>query len=54
MLQTVAGVSQIVIGGQKRFAIRLWLDAQKMAARRVTVSDVQELSFYLQEDESEL
>ncbi|HZJ15151.1 MAG TPA: efflux RND transporter permease subunit [Chthoniobacteraceae bacterium] len=41
VLQTVSGVSQIVIGGEKRFAIRVWLDAQKMAARGVTISDVE-------------
>ena len=41
VLQTVTGVSQIVIGGEKRFAIRIWLDARKMAARGVTVLDVQ-------------
>lgn len=41
-LQTVRGVSFILIGGQKRFAIRLWLDAEKMAARQVTVLDIQE------------
>ncbi|MEO8353067.1 MAG: efflux RND transporter permease subunit, partial [Chthoniobacteraceae bacterium] len=41
VLQTVTGVSQIVIGGEKRFAIRIWLDSSKMAARGVTVSDVE-------------
>jgi hydrophobe/amphiphile efflux-1 (HAE1) family protein len=41
-LQTVAGVSSILLGGAKRFAIRLWLDSQKMAARGVTVLDVQQ------------
>ncbi len=41
VLQTVGGVSQVVIGGEKRFAIRVWLDAKKMAARGVTVSDVE-------------
>jgi hydrophobe/amphiphile efflux-1 (HAE1) family protein len=40
-LQTVRGVSSIMIGGEQRFAIRLWLDAEKMAARQVTVLDVQ-------------
>src|SRR5947209_6461402 len=40
-LQTVPGVSSVVIGGEKRFAIRLWLDSEKMAARRVTVLDVE-------------
>lgn len=40
-LQTINGVSSVIFGGQKRFAIRLWLDSQKMAAREVTVIDVQ-------------
>jgi HAE1 family hydrophobic/amphiphilic exporter-1/multidrug efflux pump len=40
-LQTVPGVSSIFMGGAKRFAIRLWLDAEKMAARGVTVLDVE-------------
>ncbi len=40
-LQTVNGVSSVIFGGQKRFAIRLWLDASKMAARGVTVLDVE-------------
>jgi len=39
--QGVPGVSSITIGGEKRFAMRLWLDSEKMAARRVTVLDVQ-------------
>jgi hydrophobe/amphiphile efflux-1 (HAE1) family protein len=40
-LQTVPGVSSIFIGGEQRFAMRLWLDSQKMAAHQVTVLDVQ-------------
>lgn len=40
VLQTISGVSKIVIGGEKRFAIRIWLDSDRMAARGVTVSDV--------------
>ncbi len=39
-LQAIPGVSSITIGGEKRFAMRLWLDSDKMAARRVTVLDV--------------
>jgi len=39
--QTVSGVSSIIIGGEKRFAMRLWLDSERMAARQVTVLDVQ-------------
>ncbi len=41
-LQTVRGVSSIFLGGNKRFAIRLWLDSEKMAARGVTVLDVRD------------
>ena len=40
-LQGVSGVSSVMIGGEKRFAMRLWLDSDKMAARQVTVLDVQ-------------
>jgi multidrug efflux pump len=40
-LQTVPGVSSVIIGGQKRFAMRLWLDSGQMAARGVTVLDVE-------------
>jgi multidrug efflux pump len=40
-LQTVRGVSSIRIGGEKRFAMRLWLDAEKMAAHQISVLDVQ-------------
>jgi hydrophobe/amphiphile efflux-1 (HAE1) family protein len=39
-LQTVKGVSSVFLGGRKRFAIRIRLDAEKMAARQVTVQDV--------------
>jgi hydrophobe/amphiphile efflux-1 (HAE1) family protein len=41
-LQAVQGVSSVIIGGAKRFAIRLWLDSAKMAARGVTVLDVEQ------------
>lgn len=40
-LQTINGVSSVIFGGAKRFAIRIWLDAQKMAARGITVLDVE-------------
>lgn len=40
-LQTINGVSSIILGGAKRFAIRIWLDAPKMAARGITVLDVE-------------
>lgn len=38
-LQTIPGVGEIQIGGLER-NVRLWLDASKMDARAVTVSDV--------------
>jgi multidrug efflux pump len=41
-LQSVAGVSSVIIGGEKRYAMRLWLDSERMAARKVTVLDVQQ------------
>ncbi|MBI4341902.1 MAG: efflux RND transporter permease subunit [Candidatus Omnitrophica bacterium] len=41
-LQTVPGVSSVIMGGAKRFAIRLWLDPKKMAAHGVTVLDIQQ------------
>ena len=40
-LQTIKGVSSIIIGGEQRFAMRLWLDSSKMAAHRLTVLDVE-------------
>lgn len=39
-IQTIPGVSTIQIWGQKRYAMRLWLDAPKMAALGITASDV--------------
>src|SRR5205814_1515479 len=40
-LQSVPGVSSVIIGGEKRFAMRLWLDSEKMAARHIAVLDVE-------------
>lgn len=39
-LETIPGVSGIQIWGQKRYAMRLWLDPNKLAAYGVTVADV--------------
>lgn len=39
-LQTVPGVSSVILGGSKRFAIRIRLDSDSMAAHQVTVLDV--------------
>ena len=40
-LQTVPGVSSVIIGGEKKLAMRIWLDPDRMAARQVTVNDVE-------------
>ena len=39
-LQTIPGVSGIQIWGQKRFAMRIWIDPAKLAAYRLTALDV--------------
>lgn len=39
-LQTIPGVSSIVIYGQQRPAMRLWFDPAKMAAFGITASDI--------------
>ena len=41
-LQTVRGVSSVILGGNKRYAMRLWLDSEKMAARGITVLEVRD------------
>lgn len=41
-LQTIPGVSTIQIWGQKRYAMRLWLDPLKMSALNVTPLDVKQ------------
>ncbi len=40
-LATVDGVASVQIYGQRRFAIRIWLDRRAMAARNLTVADVE-------------
>src|SRR5690554_3758865 len=41
-LQTIPGVSEIRIWGEKKYAMRLWLDPTKMAAYTITPMDVRE------------
>lgn len=41
-LQTVSGVSSVIFGGEKRFAVRIRLDSKKLAAHGVTVLDVEQ------------
>ncbi|OKL41840.1 efflux RND transporter permease subunit [Pontibacter flavimaris] len=40
-LQTIPGVSEIMIWGDKRYSMRLWMDPDKLAALRVTPLEVQ-------------
>jgi multidrug efflux pump len=39
-LQTIPGVSAVMIMGQKRYAMRLWLDPEKLAGYQMTPLDV--------------
>lgn len=40
-LQTIPGVSNVQIWGEKKFAMRLWIDPAKLAAYQLTFSDIQ-------------
>ena len=40
-LQTIPGVSSVQIWGQKNYAMRLWIDPQKLAAYQLTLLDIQ-------------
>ncbi|GAB6195552.1 efflux RND transporter permease subunit [Lysobacter xanthus] len=40
-LASLEGVAQVRIGGQQRYAMRVWLDRDAMAARGVTANDVE-------------
>ena len=40
-LKTLPGVASVIIGGQRRYAMRLWLDPSRMASQGVTVQDVE-------------
>jgi multidrug efflux pump len=40
-LKTLPGVASVIIGGERRYAMRIWLDPDRMAALGVTVQDVE-------------
>ncbi len=40
-LQRLSGVGSVFIGGERRYSMRVWLDPQAMAARGLTVQDVE-------------
>jgi multidrug efflux pump len=41
-IQRLPGVGSVIIGGQRRYAMRVWLDPLRMAARGLTTQDVEE------------
>jgi len=41
-LSVVDGVASVMISGERRFAMRIWLDRRAMAARGLTVEDVEQ------------
>ncbi|RPJ31043.1 MAG: efflux RND transporter permease subunit, partial [Verrucomicrobiaceae bacterium] len=41
-IQTVPGVGTIFIGGERRYAMRLWLDPDKLASYQLTAADVED------------
>jgi multidrug efflux pump len=41
-LQTVPGVADVQINGDRKFSMRIWVDPDKLAAYRLTVQDVED------------
>jgi len=41
-LQTVPGVADVQVNGDRKYAMRIWLDPDKLAAYRLTVQDVED------------
>src|SRR3990167_1542611 len=41
-LQTIPGVSEVQVRGGRTFAMRIWLDPEKLAAHNLTVQDVED------------
>jgi multidrug efflux pump len=41
-LSTVPGVARVSLGGGRRYSMRIWLDRQALAARQLTVTDVED------------
>lgn len=40
-LKALTGVASVIIGGERRYAMRIWLDRDRLAAYRLTVQDVE-------------
>ncbi len=41
-LQTVPGVADVQVGGDRKFAMRVWIDPDQLAAYKLTVQDVED------------
>lgn len=41
-IQRLPGVGSVIIGGERRYAMRVWLDPLRMAARELTARDVED------------
>lgn len=41
-LQTVPGVADVQVNGERKFSMRIWLDPDKLAAYRLTVQDAED------------
>ena len=41
-LKTLPGVASVIIGGERRYAMRIWLDRERLAAYGLTPQDVEE------------
>ncbi|MEY3220160.1 MAG: hypothetical protein RIT27_1517 [Pseudomonadota bacterium] len=40
-LQTLTGVASVIIGGERRYAMRIWLDKERLAAYNLTPQDIE-------------
>ncbi len=41
-LQSLPGIASVIIGGERRYAMRIWLDRDRLAAYQLTPQDVEE------------
>ncbi|HLA75483.1 MAG TPA: efflux RND transporter permease subunit [Gammaproteobacteria bacterium] len=41
-LQSLPGVASVIIGGERRYAMRIWLDRDRLAAYQLTVQDLED------------
>jgi multidrug efflux pump len=40
-LQRLPGIGSVILGGERRYAMRVWLDPLRMAARGLTAQDIE-------------